>query len=107
LHKYKNVFDSEEEFNQLKSSILEGIKKFSDYRNGNLTYGEIMYVLECILDELRDTSEKKAKKLRIYGLNEAVNFSTLIGISSRIVERFVKKGILSSQDEAFILHGEE
>ena len=81
MEKLKNVFDSDDEFNSLKGSILEGVKKFSQYRNGNVTYGEIMYVMECILDEMRDTSEKEVKKLRIKGVGKPISFSVLMGIS--------------------------
>ena len=58
---YKNVFDDKNEFNKLQDFILEGIQHFSEYRKGNLTYGEIMYVMECVLDTFRGTSEKDAK----------------------------------------------
>ena len=51
---YKNVFDDKNEYNKLKEFIVGGISQFSEYRKGNLTYGEIMYVMECVLDEFRD-----------------------------------------------------
>jgi len=107
LDKLKNVFDSDDEFNKLKEALLVGIKNFSEYRNGNVTYGEIMYVLECILDEMRSTSEKEVKKLRIKGLEKPISFSVLMGISGRLIERGVKKGLFDSNDEAYILHGDE
>jgi len=104
---YRNVFDDQNEFNKLNDLILGAIQEFSDYRQGNLTYGEIMFVLECILDHLRGTSEKDAQNTKIKGLTEAPSFSTLLTVTSRLVETMVKKGVLSSSDEAFILHGEE
>ncbi|MFH0919310.1 MAG: hypothetical protein V1913_03025 [Fibrobacterota bacterium] len=102
----KNVFDDKQEFEKLRGFFLEAIQKFSDYRTGNLTYGEIMYVLECVLDSLRNTSEKDAKK-GVKGMGREVSFTTLYEISGRMVERMVKKGLLSSTDEKFIIHGEE
>jgi hypothetical protein len=108
LGSYKNVFDDQNEFNKLNDLILGAIQEFSDYRKGNLTYGEIMFVLECVLDSLRGSSEKDAQAgARIKGLTEAPTFTTLLHISSRLVETMVKKGIITSSDEAYIIHGEE
>lgn len=105
---YRNVFDDQTEFNKLHDLILGAIQQFSDYRKGNLTYGEIMFVMECILDSMRNSSEKDAlAHSRIKGLNDAPSFTTLMSISARLIERMVKKGLINSQDEAFILHGEE
>ncbi|NLW30591.1 MAG: hypothetical protein GXY77_03940 [Fibrobacter sp.] len=105
---YKNVFDDPAEFNKLHDLILAAIQDFSNYRQGNLTYGEIMFVMECILDTLRGSSEKDAQAhTQIKGLHEAPNFTTLLSITSRLVEVVLKKGIISSEEEAYILHGEE
>ncbi|NLP01777.1 MAG: hypothetical protein GX089_04720 [Fibrobacter sp.] len=104
---YKNVFDDPAEFNKLHDFILSAIQEFSDYRKGNLTYGEIMFVMECILDNMRGSSEKDAQSARIKGLNEAPTFTTLLSITSRLVETMLKKGMISSGEEAFILHGDE
>lgn len=106
--KYRNVFDDQDEFNKLNDLILGAIQEFSTYRQGNLTYGEIMFVIECILDSLRNSSEKDAKSNHpIKGLAKAPTFGTLLSISSRLVERLVKKQVISSDDEAYILHGDE
>jgi hypothetical protein len=108
LGSYKNVFDDQNEFNKLNDLILGAIQEFSDYRKGNLTYGEIMFVLECVLDSLRGSSEKDAQATkRIKGLTEAPTFSTLMQITSRLVETMVKKGIITSSDESYVVHGEE
>ncbi|MDD5674285.1 MAG: hypothetical protein PHC61_08985 [Chitinivibrionales bacterium] len=105
---YKNVFDDQNEFNKLNDLILGAIQNFSEYRGGNLTYGEIMFVMECILDSMRGSSEKLAQtSTKIRGLKEPPTFSTLLSITSRLVEVMVKKGMINSGDEAFILHGEE
>lgn len=105
---YRNVFDDPNEFAKLQDLILGSIQKFSDYRKGNLTYGEIMFVMECILDNMRSGSEKDAQaNTRIKGLTEAPTFSTLLSITSRMVETMVKKGIINSNEEAFILHGDD
>jgi hypothetical protein len=105
---YKNVFDDQNEFNKLNDLLLSAIQDFSNYRKGNLTYGEIMFVLECVLDSLRGASEKDAHaSSKIKGLNEAPSFSTLLSITSRLVEVLVKKGTVSTGDEGFILHGDK
>lgn len=105
---YKNVFDDQNEFNKLQDLILGSIKDFSEYRKGNLTYGEIMFVLECILDSMRNGSEKDAKaNSSIKGLNDAPTFSTLLTITARMVETMVKKSMITSSEEAFILHGDD
>jgi len=71
---YKNVFDDQNEFNKLNDLILAAIQDFSNYRKGNLTYGEIMFVLECVLDSLRGASEKDAQAgSKIKGLNEGAH----------------------------------
>jgi hypothetical protein len=108
ISSYKNVFDDKNEFNKLQDFILEGIQHFSEYRKGNLTYGEIMYVMECVLDTFRGTSEKDAQSLsKLRGLGEAPSFTTLLSITSRLVETLVKKRQIGSKEESFILHGDE
>ncbi|MFP4416328.1 MAG: hypothetical protein ACOC4C_01445 [Fibrobacterota bacterium] len=105
--KYRNVFDDQNEYNKLNDLILGAIQEFSDYRQGNLTYGEVMFVLECVLDTLRGQSEKDAKTVQnIKGLDEAPSFKKLLEINARLVETMVKKGFINSEDEKFILHGE-
>ena len=107
MQSYHNVFDDQNEFNKLNDLILAAIQEFSDYRKGNLTYGEIMFVMECILDSMRSSSEKDIKKVQnIKGIDEAPSFSLLLSIVSRMVESMVKKNIIDSKDEDFILHGE-
>ena len=107
MQSYHNVFDDQNEFNKLNDLILAAIQEFSDYRKGNLTYGEIMFVMECILDSMRSSSEKDIKKVQnIRGIDEAPSFSLLLSIVSRMVESMVKKNIIDSKDEDFILHGE-
>jgi hypothetical protein len=104
---YRNVFDDPQEFSTLQELILGAIQKFSEYRKGNLTYGEIMFVMECILDNMRSGSEKDAQaNVKIKGLKDAPTSSTLLLITSRLVEKMVKKGLINSNEEAFILHGE-
>jgi hypothetical protein len=102
----RNVFDNKEEFEKLHSFIMEGIKHFSEYRAGNLTYGEIMFVLEAMLDGMRDTSEKRAKT-SVKGFGRDVTFTALYELVSRMVETLVKKGVLTTKNEAYIIHGEE
>ncbi len=105
---YRNVFDDANEFNKLHDLILGSIQEFSDYRQGNLTYGEIMFVMECILDNLRNGSEKDSQvNLKIKGLKEAPTFTTLLSISSRLIETMVKKGMIGTTEESYILHGDE
>jgi hypothetical protein len=105
---YKNVFDDKAEFDKLQTLLHEAIAGFSEYRQGNLTYGEVMYVMECTLDELRTRSEQDAKtRFSIKGLREAPSFGLLMSITGRMVETMAKKGIISSGEEAYILHGSE
>lgn len=104
---YRNVFDDPQEFSTLQDLILGAIQQFSEYRKGNLTFGEIMFVMECILDNMRSGSEKDAHtNVKIKGLKEAPTFTTLLSITSRLVETMIKKGQINSNEEAFILHGE-
>ena len=106
--KYRNVFDDQDEFNKLNDLVLGAIQEFSNYRQGNITYGEIMFVMECILDSLRGSSEKDAKaKQPVKSMGGKPSFGTLISVVSRLVERLVKKNVIAAEDEAYILHGEE
>ncbi|ERP31359.1 hypothetical protein [Chitinivibrio alkaliphilus] len=92
---YKNVFDDPAEFGKLNELVLSAIQDFTDYRQGNLTYGEIIYVLECILDSLRETSEKEALKTKITKrFGEAPSFSLLLASHARLVETLLKKRLL-------------
>jgi hypothetical protein len=105
---YKNVFDDKNEYNKLQDLILGSVQQFSEYRKGNLTNGEVMYVMECVLDTLRGQSEKDVKtRAGIKGLKEAPSFKSLFSITARLVETMVKKGTISSAEEAYILHGDE
>ena len=107
MKSYRNVFDDQNEFNKLNELILGAIQEFSDYRKGNLTYGEIMFVMECVLDSMRSSSEKDAKTAQnIKGLEGTPSFSLLLSIASRLIETMVKKGIIDSSEEKYILHGE-
>jgi hypothetical protein len=105
---YKNVFDDSAEFSKLNDLVLGAIQEFTEYRQGNLTYGEIIYVLECILDSLRETSEKEAMKTRITKrFGETPSFSLLLASHSRLVEVLLKKKLISTEDELYVLYGEE
>jgi hypothetical protein len=104
---YKNVFDDQNEFDKLNNLIIGAVQQFSEYRKGNITYGEIMFVLESVLDSMRSTSESDAKTYRIKGMRETPSFGTLYAMTGRMVETLVKKGLIDSKDEAFILHGEK
>ncbi len=104
---YKNVFDDKAEFDKLKGLLLGAVQDFTDYRQGNLTYGEILYVMECVLDSLRETSEKEALKSQFskkYG--ERPSFTQLLATHSRLVETLLKKGALSSEEELYVFYGE-
>lgn len=106
--KMNNVFDSKEEFDKLNGAFLKAIEEFKEYRQGNVTYGEIMYVLECVLDSLRNVSEKDAKMKRFTDIfGDAPSFTILLAAEARLIETLVKKKILSSQDESYVLYGEE
>lgn len=107
MKSYRNVFDDQNEFNKLNDLVLGAIQEFSDYRKGNLTYGEIMFVMECILDTMRSSSEKDAKTAQnIKGIEKTPSFSLLLSIASRLIETMVKKGIIDSGDEKYVLHGD-
>lgn len=105
---YRNVFDDREEFNRLNDLILSAIQEFTDFRQGNVTYGEIMYVMECILDSIRNTSEKEAQKSQFsQTLGETPSFSHLLAVNARLVETLLKNKSISSDEELYILYGEQ
>jgi hypothetical protein len=103
-----NVFDSKEEFDKLNGMFLRAIEDFKEYRGGNVTYGEIMYVMECVLDSLRNISERDARAKRFTDVfGDTPSFTVMLAAECRLIETLVKKKILSSQDEAYVLYGEE
>ena len=105
---YCNVFDDQNEFNKLNDLILSAIQEFANYRKGNLTYGEIMFVMECILDSMRTSSEKDASTATtLKGTSNPPTFSSLLKSFSRLTEVLVKKSVILSEDENYILHGEK
>ena len=105
---YRNVFDDPAEFQKLNNLLLGAIEEFTEYRDGNVTYGEIMYVMECILDSLRNTSEQEAQKSKYSkSLGETPSFSHLLAVNSRMVETLLKKKLLDTDDELYILYGKE
>ena len=104
---YHNVFDDPQEFQKLNGLLLGAIDDFTKYRDGNVTYGEIMYVMECILDSLRNTSEKDALKSEFSkSLGETPSFSHLLAVNSRLVETLLKNRVISTDDELYVLHGQ-
>ncbi len=105
---YKNVFDDRDEFNRLNDLILGAIQEFTDFRQGNVTYGEIMYVMECILDSLRNTSEKESQKsVFSHSLGETPSFAHLLAVNARLVETLLKNKNISTNDELYVLYGEQ
>ncbi len=100
---YRNVFDDQNEFNKLNDLILSAIQEFSDYRKGNLTYGEIMFVMECVLDSMRSSSEKGAKTaLNIKSLEETPSFSLLFFMGSRFLTLYRGNSIKNNKVLIFI-----
>jgi hypothetical protein len=106
--KLNNVFDDKAEFDKLNGLFLKAIEDFKSYRNGNVTYGEVMYVMECVLDSLRNISEKDARSKKFTDIfGDAPSFTVLLAAECRLIETLVKKRILSSEDEDYVLYGEE
>lgn len=106
--KLNNVFDDKEEFNKLYELFFKAIEDFKNYREGNVTYGEIMYVMECVLDSLRNISEKDARTRKFTDIfGDTPSFTVLLAAECRLIETLVKKKMLSSEDEAYVLYGEE
>jgi len=90
--KLNNVFDSKEEFDKLNGLFLKAIEDFKEYRAGNVTYGEIMYVMECVLDSLRNISEKDARAKRFNDIfGEAPSFTVMLAAECRLIETLLKK----------------
>jgi len=106
--KLNNVFDDKAEFDKFNGLLLKAIEDFKSYRNGNVTYGEVMYVMECVLDSLRNISEKDARTKKFTNIfGDSPSFTVLLAAECRLVETLVKKRILSSEDEDYVLYGEE
>lgn len=101
----RNVFDSEEEFNRLRDTIMAAIDDFSDSRGGNVTYGEIMFVLESIVESFRQRCEGPDDDQTPESLSGITRLSQLRAVLGKTLELLVEKGIVSREEETHILSG--
>ena len=102
---FNNVFDNEEEFKKFFDLIIEAIQKFAEYRNGNLTYGEVLFVLESVIEKIKRDSEAKAKVHKIEGLTEAPTFTGLMSIIARLIDTMENKGLINEDERNYIING--
>jgi len=100
----RNVFDNDEEFMRLRSAVMSAISEFSESRDGNVTYGEIMFVLESLVDELRTRCEDHAPSDEDVLLEKMTRVSQVRGVLGKALSLLVEKGILS-EDELRLLAG--
>ena len=93
-----NIFDNEEEFDKLYSMIVETIEDYTETRKGNLTIGEIMFVLESILSELREKMEQETSNVDIEWIHGNISFIRTIKILGKILKILEQKGIISEEE---------
>jgi len=94
----KNIFDNEEEFDKLYSTIVETIEDYTESRKGNVTIGEIMFVLESILSELREKMEQETISTDIEWIHGNITFTRTITIMGKILKILEQKGIISEEE---------
>ncbi len=99
----ENVFDNKNEYDKFYSLITNAIQEFASYREGRLTYGEVMFVLESILDDMRRSSENRAKIHKIENMKDAPTFTNLLQISAKLLEVLNSKEVITSDDLNYIL----
>jgi len=100
-----NVFDSEEEFAHLRGAVMSTIEEFSAGRGGNVTYGEIMFVLQSIIDEFEQRCENHASPDGPTSIDKMTRVSHIRGVLSRTVRLLTEKGIISKDEEGQLISG--
>ncbi|MBN1592632.1 MAG: hypothetical protein JW941_05225 [Candidatus Coatesbacteria bacterium] len=101
----RNVFDSEKEFNRLRDAVISSIDEFSESRGGNVTYGEIIFVLESIIEEFGsrcDPSEASGESVPIDKMTRA---SQLRFVLAEVIHLLSEKGIISREEEEDLCYG--
>lgn len=101
----QNVFDSKEEYQRFYDMVVGAIKNFTEYRQGKITYGEVMFVLESVLENIRRNSETKTKVKKIEGMVQTPTFSVLMSVNARLLDVLEKKGLLNSSEINDVLNG--
>ena len=99
----RNVFDSEEEFNRLRDIVMSAIDDFSESRGGNVTYGEIMFVLESMIEGFRRRCEGPEDDAEPKSLDDMTRVSQIRGVLSRTLQLLLEKGIISTEEERHLL----
>ena len=101
----RNVFESDEEFTRLRGAVMGAIDEFSRSRGGNVTYGEIMFVLEAIIDDLRKRCGDSAEADEPIAIKKMTRVSQVRSILARMLSLLAEKGILSEEEESRLLSG--
>lgn len=93
-----NIFDNEEEFDKLYSMIIDTIEEYTESRKGNITIGEIMFVLESVLSELREKMEQDTKSIDADWMSGNITFARLITILGKVMKLLEQKGIITEEE---------
>ena len=99
----RNVFDSEEEFNRLRDTVMSAIDDFSESRGGNVTYGEIMFVLESIVESFRQRCEGPDDGAEPTSIQDMTRVSQIRAVLGRTLQLLLEKGIISREEETHLL----
>jgi len=96
--KTDNIFDNEEEFEKFYSMIVETIEEYTESRKGHVTMGEIMFVLESVLSELREKMEQETSDADIEWIHGNISFTRTVTILGKILKILEQKGIISEEE---------
>jgi len=107
INKLENVFDDKKEYDKFYSLITKAIQDFAGYREGRLTYGEVMFVLESILDDMRRSSENRAKIHKIENMKDAPTFTNMMQVTAKLLDILNSKDIVTSDELNYILNHEK
>ena len=102
----RNVFDNEEEFQRLRDAINAAVDDFSKSRGGNVTYGEVMFVLESIIGELSAACDGQKAESTPQSIDEMTRVTQIRGVLSRMLSLLKEKGIISDEEEVFLASSE-
>jgi len=100
----RNIFDNEEEFKRLYDAVMGAVEAFCNARGGNVTYGEIIFVLESIVEELGRRCDREGQR-PVGSIEEMKRVPQLGGVVSRMLRLLMEKGIISSEERDRIVSG--
>lgn len=103
MAKYQNVFDNRDEFDKLYNQIVEAIEEYSEHRKNNITYGEVIFVLESVLDSIK---EKVIKENESSSNNDNISYDKTVKLLLGVIDLLDEKNVVTKEELEEYLRGE-